>query len=401
VAGALLIGSGFVSAADATPLSKPEVVKLIRKNVQERRLLAVVRELGIDFKMTAEITDELRAAGATPTLVQALQALAWGEGTVAPGGSPPGLLPSAPAPAGAAPPASSVAVAPSPPAPAPAAATASVPSVAAAPVPAPAPAAAPPPAPTPPATATRPVSSEAEEPREETKPGHPLEPPPAAALPKGAAETMAALIPGPPPPPPPPIASPARVPVMTTALPPAGIPAPAPTAPASEAPPAAEAPSRWELVRPLLEKAQTLATEGDIRGAQTLVVRAMEIDPGEPQVWKAFKGIEADLLARAETFLADGQLPRALREFQFVIRANPESALGHNGVGLALLQLKNYDEAVAAFERALSLDSANARYRQALTRARSLQRASKALERTGQENLKEMLGDQPGKKKGP
>ncbi|MBI4010908.1 MAG: tetratricopeptide repeat protein [Candidatus Rokubacteria bacterium] len=154
-------------------------------------------------------------------------------------------------------------------------------------------------------------------------------------------------------------------------------------------------------MRPLLEKAQTLAAEGDVRGAQMLVVKAMEIDPVEPQVWKAFKGIEQDLLARAETFLADGQLPRALREFQFIITTNPESALGHNGVGLALLQLKNYDEAVAAFGRALALEPGNARYRQALTRARSLQKASKALERQGQQNLKEMIEDQPGKKKGP
>jgi cytochrome c-type biogenesis protein CcmH/NrfG len=132
-----------------------------------------------------------------------------------------------------------------------------------------------------------------------------------------------------------------------------------------------------------------------------LVVKAMELDPVEPQVWKTFKGIEQDLLARAETFLADGQLPRALREFQFVITTNPESALGYNGVGLALLQLKNYDEAVAAFEHALALEPGNARYRQALTRARSLQRASKALERQGQQNLREMIEEQPGKKKGP
>jgi cytochrome c-type biogenesis protein CcmH/NrfG len=70
-------------------------------------------------------------------------------------------------------------------------------------------------------------------------------------------------------------------------------------------------------------------------------------------------------------------------------------------MGQALLQLKNYDEAVAAFEKALVLEPGNARYRQALTRARSLQRASKALEQKGRENLKEMIEDQPGRKKGP
>jgi tetratricopeptide (TPR) repeat protein len=188
------------------------------------------------------------------------------------------------------------------------------------------------------------------------------------------------------------------------APPPAVALVPAPAIPAPPRPPQSAAPEpagKWEQVRPLLEKAQALAAEGDVRGAQMMVVKAMEIDPVEPQVWRAFKDIEQDLLVRAETFLADGQLPRALREFQFIITTNPESALGHNGVGLALLQLKNYDEAVAAFERALVLEPGNARYRAALTRARSLQKASKALERQGQQNLKEMIEDQPGKKKGP
>jgi len=197
------------------------------------------------------------------------------------------------------------------------------------------------------------------------------------------------------------IAAPYRPAVATEVAPAPAAPAAAPAPVAPRPAPAPEAPNRWEVVRPLLEKAESLQSEGDIRGAQTLVARAMEVDPGEPKVWKAFKAIEQDLLARAETFLADGQLQRAFREFQFVVNTNPESALGYNGVGLALLQLKNYDEAVAAFEKALTLDPANARYRQALTRARSLQRASKALERQGQQNLKEMIEDQSGKKKGP
>jgi tetratricopeptide (TPR) repeat protein len=360
--------------ASATPLTRPEVVKLLKRNVQERRLLAVVRELGIDFKLSAEAVDELRAAGAAPSLIAALQALASGE-------EPPAAAPAAPPPAAAAAaPASITAPATpvTPPAP-------------------PAPTAPPPTAAAPPAAPPAPVTAETTEAREESRPPHPLEPPPAPALPRGAAETMVALIPGPPPPPPPLVMGGAvRVPAV-----------PEPRAPAAAAPPpaaaepAAEPPSKWEAVRPLLDKAKVLAADGDVRGAQTLVVRAMEIDPGEPQVWKTFKGIEQDLLARAETFLADGQLQRAFREFQFVVTTNPESALGYNGVGLALLQLKNYDEAVAAFERALALDPANARYRQAVTRARSLQRASKTFERQGQQNLKEMIEEQPARKKGP
>ncbi len=359
LAGSLLLAPHL---AAATPLTKPEVIKLVRKNVQERRLLAVVRELGIDFKLTAEVVDELRAAGATLELVAALQAVAAGELPAASPPAPPAALPSAAVPP---------------------------------------PAAAPPPPPTAPAAATPAPDVDRPEPAEADRPPAPLPPSPGGApASRVNPEAVAALIPAPPPLPPPPAL---RGPVVTFAEPEtrpvAAAPPPARPAPAPE--PAAEPPGKWELVRPLLEKAQALSQEGDVRGAQTLLARALEIDPGEPKVWKAFKFIEQDLLVRAETFLADGQLPRALREFQFVITTNPESALGHNGVGLVLLQLKNYDEAVSAFERALALEPANTRYRQALNRARSLQKASRALERTGQENLKEMIGDQPGKKKGP
>jgi tetratricopeptide (TPR) repeat protein len=148
-----------------------------------------------------------------------------------------------------------------------------------------------------------------------------------------------------------------------------------------------------------LDKALTMASQSEYRGAQALLAKAMEIDPAEPQVWKAFKEIEQDLLSRAETFLADGQLPRALREFQFVIKTNPESARGQNGVGLVLMQLKNYEEASQAFDRALVLDPGNARYRQAVNDARRLQKAASALEEKGKETVKGMLNEQPGKKR--
>jgi hypothetical protein len=392
--GALVVLSPALALA--TPLTKPEVLKLLKRNVNDTRLVAVVRELGIDFKVSPEVADELRAVGASPALIAALQALI-GE-AVAPLAAP------TPAPAAAAPDASRQ----------PAPGVAPPPTVTPAPPVAPAPAATPVPAAPPAAAVTPPPASPpppAEPAAEDTRPPHPLEPPP-ATLPKGAAEAMAAMIPGPPPPPPPPvIAAPPRpstgaegASAIAATPPAAAAPTPAPAArpaPPPAAAPVPEVPSRWDVVRPLLEKAESLQAEGDIRGAQTLVARAMEADPGEPKVWKAFKAIEQDLLARAETFLADGQLQRAFREFQFVVTTNPESALGYNGVGLALLNLKNYDEAVAAFEKALTLDPANARYRQALTRARSLQKASKALERQGQQNLKEMIEEQPGRKKGP
>ncbi len=292
-----------------TPLSKPEILKLVQKKVHERRLLAVVRELGMDFKLTPEVMDELRAAGARPSLIQGLRSLSAETETAA--------LPPSPS---------------SPPAPV--------------------------------------LES-------------PSQAPPLAETPAPAA----------------PDAPPPQAPPEALGSPPADTP-PAGAMPPPVEPPPPEPPSRWETVKPLLEEALALAKDAEFRRAQALLVKAMEIDPAEPAVWKAFKEIEQDLLLRAETFLADGQLPRALREFQFVIRTNPESARGHNGVGLVLLDMKSYDEAVSAFERATALDPANARYRQALHEARRLQKASRALEERGKENLKEML-EAPGKRKGP
>lgn len=315
LAGAVLL---FPQAATGTPLSKPEVLKLIQKKVQERRLVAVVRELGIDFKLTPEALEELRGAGASPSLLQALQQLAAGDESRQ--GTPP--------------PSSTV--------------TATAP-----------------PAGPPRASPSTPEASSAGPPAGESP-----------ASPPTPAEVVPADLPGPP----------------------AGVEPPAAsTTPA--APPPPEPPSRWEQVKPLLEKALALASEAEYRGAQALLAKAMEIDPAEPQVWKAFKDIEQDLLGRAETFLADGQLPRALREFQFVIRTNPESARGHNGVGLVLMQLKNYDEAVLAFDRALALEPGNARYRQGLNDARRLQKASRALEEKGKETVKGMVNEPPGTKR--
>jgi len=82
-----------------------------------------------------------------------------------------------------------------------------------------------------------------------------------------------------------------------------------------------------------------------------------------------------------------------------VMLANPESARGQNGVGLVLMQLKNYEEASQAFDRALVLDPGNARYRQAVNDARRLQKAASALEEKGKETVKGMLNEQPGKKR--
>jgi hypothetical protein len=380
--------------AAAMPLSKPEVLQLLQKGVRQDRVVEVVKELGIDFKVTPEVMTELTGAGAGAALIAELMALKPDD---APSVDRPPSPPTAPAPAPASPPVGAAPDTPNPPP-----VTPSAPS-----------------APPAPPTVGAEVSSAIRPPPERPVPPDP----PARPL-----QIMMPAIPAPPPVPPPPgppmvasIASspplvpsaapvtgdqptpapaptsrgsggatdPRPVPAVSPVLDPAASPAPAP------APPPAE-PNTRELVKPLLDQAQALATDGDLRGAQELVAKALEIDPGEPEVWKVFKGIEHDVLVRAEGFLTDGQVRRALREFQTIITKNPESAPGHAGMGSALLQLKNYVEAVAALERALALDPGNARYRQTLTRARDLQKASKALERTGQENLQRMLGDQPG-----
>jgi hypothetical protein len=401
----LLAATALPLPADAMPLSKPEVLRLLQKGVSQERVVEVVKELGIDFSITADVLSELTGAGAGDALIAQLMALRRDDPPAAERPvEPPPVLPPAAGPPPAAPPA-----------------TASVKD-------APAPMAAASPAPGAPAGAAsvapaRPVVT--------IEP--PPEPPAVPDPPPGAPATPAVVlpaIPAPPPVPPPPaptavaslaVAAPAPAPaVAAPAAPPptASAPGPAESPAAARAPePPAPAPrpaarpdaapagpteaERREQVRPLLESAQALANDGDLRGAQEAIARALEIDPGAPEVWRVFKAIEHDVLVRAEGYLVDGQVRRALREFQTIVTRNPDSAAGHAGMGLALIQLRSYDEAVTALERALQLDPGNARYRQTLTRARDFLKASKAFERTGQENLQRMLGDQPGKKREP
>lgn len=393
--------------AGATPLTRPEVVKLVRRNVQEKRILDVVRELGIDFKVTADVMEELISAGASAALIAELMQVASSKDDAPLSVAAPPSVPSPPMSPLLKTEQQSIHVRDDPPAPS------GVPALP------------PPPGP----SAVVPGSESAAAPtsattaREPPSAVPPPTPPPSPPEPKVASPVSApavlASIPAPPPVPPPPLLTPSReaAPAPEVSAPVAGPTPPAPAPPTSASPtvpapragavesgnvkagpPAAT--SKWEAVRPLLDRAQTLVTEGDIRGAQRLVAEAMEIDPGEAEVWKAFKGIERDLLVDAETLLANGEVQRALRQFEFVIEKNPESAPGHYSKGRVLMQLKNYDEAVAALERAVTLNPGNARYRQALAQVRNLQKASRALERQGQESLQQMLGEQPGKKRG-
>jgi hypothetical protein len=416
--------------AGAMPLSKPEVLRLLGKGVRQERVVEVVKELGIDFKVTSDVLTELTAAGAGAALIAELMSLRPDDPPVV---ERPPAAPPAPAPAALPPttgepagvslviPPADAASAPPPPVTTPSATPAATAGAASREAGAEAPSAVlppPEPPPVPPDPPARPPQVVM-----------PVIPPPPPVPPPSAPPLIASVAP-PSAPAPAPAVAPAEAEVTRTAPPAAapsaaspgpaagGDPAPAPAAPvparAPVAPPSAPPPppppapppaaperDRREELKPLLEKARALAVDGDLRGAQDVVAKALELDPGEPEAWKVFKGIEHDILVRAEGFLLDGQIRRALREFQTIITKNPDSGPGHAGMGLALLQLKSYDEAVTALERALALDPGNARYRQSLTRARDLQKASRALERTGQENIQRMLGDQPGKKREP
>ena len=313
-------------AATAEPLSKTELLKLVRKNIEQSRLLAVVREVGVDFKFTPEVVEEFRAAGASAPLITALSKLS----SSGPSG-----------PAGAA--------------------------------------------------VTAPTADEDREPRSRQSSVKTFSPQATATGPalESLKDTGERTI----------VATPAPA-VVATAVPPGRASPPRRDAAAKQEEEVIDGSRNWHRIKPLLDEAEARARESDFRGAQKLVAKAMEIDPAEQRVHDAFKRLEADLVNRAQTFLAEGQVARALREFQFVLDKNPRSAPAYHGTGEVYMKMKNYDEAVAAFERALEMDPSNARYRRALTRAQSEQKGLKALEKSGQDNLKEMITDDAGRKKG-
>ena len=94
----LLAGQrALAQAPSKSPLSKTQVMDLLRGKVPPERVSSIVLLRGIDFQITPETEKELREAGATPELLETLHVLA-----PAPP-KPPPALPPAPPPAPAPP----------------------------------------------------------------------------------------------------------------------------------------------------------------------------------------------------------------------------------------------------------------------------------------------------------
>lgn len=73
---------------------------------------------------------------------------------------------------------------------------------------------------------------------------------------------------------------------------------------------------------------------------------------------------------RCQTYLKVGKVEAALRDAEQALQHAPDWPKGHYRLGVCLQQSEMYEEAVAAFERACSLDHENNECRKALNEAR-------------------------------
>ncbi|MGE5326782.1 MAG: hypothetical protein ACM3NO_07065, partial [Deltaproteobacteria bacterium] len=87
-----------ISAQEASkPLTKNNIIKLLKGDVPPARVETLARERGISFQVTSEVESELRQAGATDSLIATLKEVAPKPAAPAP------HAPSQPAPAAPAP----------------------------------------------------------------------------------------------------------------------------------------------------------------------------------------------------------------------------------------------------------------------------------------------------------
>ncbi|GEM_PF-4169516 len=73
---ALILQLRAVAQVSPKPLSKDEIVRLLKGDVTPRRVAELARERSIDFQITMEIEKELRAAGADDALLSVLRGVA-------------------------------------------------------------------------------------------------------------------------------------------------------------------------------------------------------------------------------------------------------------------------------------------------------------------------------------
>ena len=111
----------------------------------------------------------------------------------------------------------------------------------------------------------------------------------------------------------------------------------------------------------LFQRAKAMMKRRHHAQAAVLLERADRLEPG--------KGSIVETLARA--YYNSGQHDRAAESFQRLVEIDPTTAYGHFGLGQALKQLGQPDEARAHLRLAVALSPESSLYRNALARLNS------------------------------
>ncbi|MGA3264312.1 MAG: tetratricopeptide repeat protein [Terracidiphilus sp.] len=80
----------------------------------------------------------------------------------------------------------------------------------------------------------------------------------------------------------------------------------------------------------------------------------------------------------AKIYMDAHQLPEAIEELTQAVRFDPANANAHNGLGVALAQLGNYEKAVEQFNDAVRIDPAYADARRNLDLAQAKMKSEKS-----------------------
>ena len=96
----------------------------------------------------------------------------------------------------------------------------------------------------------------------------------------------------------------------------------------------------------LFNAARQLHKAGDLTGARTHYFRILELDPNHGEALHSL-GVSA---------FQQGRAAEALEWFQKAVAVNPQSAIYHGNLGLALKSLRRYDQAIQSYQTSLRLD---------------------------------------------
>ena len=117
-------------------------------------------------------------------------------------------------------------------------------------------------------------------------------------------------------------------------------------------------------VSKLLSEASSLHQAGRLVEAKTLYKKIIAKYP---------KNLEARNLLGGVCF-ACGDYEEAIRQIDVALRVNPKAAFAHNNRGKILVNMQNFDEALASFDRAISLQPNYAEAWKCTTRREKVQR---------------------------